>query len=122
MPTSARRARRLARGPPAASRSPPSTPGFAERSCPAGGLGEGGDIEIPDVLDVVLDRKSARTRFHPGTHRGITESLERERQPFHLALAGCDLQRDIVRQLGEPARVADEQRLTERERAENGAR
>ena len=44
------------------------------------------------------------------------EQLERRGQRRHLVVVGRHLERDVVRQLGEPADVADDERLAERER------
>ena len=90
----------------------------------AGRLLERGDVLPGDAVEVVLRRHvGARGLAHARGDAGLGEPLERPRDRRHLLVAADrHLQRDVVGQLREPADVADDERLAERERADRAAR
>src|SRR5215471_15103974 len=85
---------------------------------------EGGGVELGDPLEVVL----ASRQLGPGLPQlradvlSLDEELESGAEHVVLRLVGRNLQRDLVRELREPADVADDERLAERERADHAAR
>ena len=88
------------------------------------GLLERSGVEAGDAVEVVL---ALHVRLRGGAHpRGrlrIGQPLERRRQRGDLLVAADGhLQRHLVRQLGEPADVADDERLPERQRPDRAAR
>src|SRR3954447_11117340 len=80
-------------------------------------------VEISDPVEGVLPpRKLERGGPHGLRDVGAGgEQLESSGQHGGLVLVHGHLQSDIVRQLREPANVADDERLAERERANRGA-
>ena len=81
-------------------------------------------VELGDALEVVL---APGQLGRGGAHRApcvlvAGEQLERGVQRLDLARVDRHLERDLVRQLGEPADVADDERLPERELADDAAR
>ena len=91
---------------------------------PADGLLERRDVPLGDEVDVVLSaRELARGLAHREPDiRPRPEQLERRHERGDLAVVDRHLQRHVVRQLREPADVADDQRLAERERTDRRAR
>ena len=68
----------------------------------------------------------AASRPRGGAHGGprvgaLGEQAQGRGEVVHLAVAHRDLERDVVRQLGEPAGVGHDERLPERQRADRGA-
>ena len=79
-------------------------------------------VRVGDAVEVVLAARRSRAPAAPSSRLVVGRELERSRDRRHLVLVDRDLQRDAVRQLGEPADVGDEHRLAERERADHRAR
>ena len=89
----------------------------------AGRLLERGCVEVGRASEVVLalDERERCGRHRPASVVVAGEQLERRVQRLRLALVDRNPQRDLVGQLGEPADVADDHRLAERERADHAA-
>ena len=84
---------------------------------------ERGGVLLGDVLEVVLGADvGERGLAHARGDAGLGEPPHRRGQRLDLSLADRHLQRDVVGQLREPADVADDERLAERERADRAAR
>src|SRR6266511_3959679 len=84
------------------------------------GLLEGGEVRIGYALEVVL---VAHVLAGAGAHalsKGVVgrEPLENPRENLDLTLIDRNLRRHPIRQLGEPADVADDERAAESERAD----
>ena len=68
-------------------------------------------------------RRGLRGGAHRPDHLGIGQAAQRGGERLHLLLApDGDLDRDRVRKLREPADVADDERLADRERTDRGSR
>ena len=89
----------------------------------AGRLLERGDVEVGDAVEVVLaagELERRRAHRRPDV-RARREQLERRHERVDLVVVDRHLQRHVVRKLREPADVADDERLAERERADRRA-
>src|SRR6478736_5173309 len=89
----------------------------------AGGELEGRNVEIGHAIEVVLRASEVESR---GAHRrpnvrARREQVERRYERVDLVVVDRHLQRHVIRQLREPADIADDERLAERERANGGA-
>ena len=86
----------------------------------AGRLLERGRVRVGDLVEVMLPL-DVRERARAPSARRARRQLERRLEHRDLELVDGNLQRDAVGQLGEPADVADDERLAERERADHRA-
>jgi hypothetical protein len=64
-----------------------------------------------------VDVRPRRLAHRPLRRLARGQELERRSKSRHLVLANRDLERDVVRQFGEPPDVADDERRAERERS-----
>jgi hypothetical protein len=79
---------------------------------------ERGRILLGNVLDVVmLANVCSGGVTHPYSEAWLAQFLERVVDRRYLVVSDWNLERDVVGQLGEPADIADDERLAERERA-----
>ena len=80
-------------------------------------------IVLGHAVDVVLtvDVRQGRIAHRPLRHLARCHQLKCGCERRNLVLVNRDLQRDVVRQLREPAEIADDQRSPERQRADRTA-